>query len=278
MELTGLSSLINKRTIMEPSKLLNATYLDIIFDNRNKNYGGYELRKHYNQRLGKAVIFLLLGLGAVASFSFISSHKAEQLHSRAGFFCPKIIEITLPKQMPKVQELHHPATPPQHIRARIFTDPVITDNELVKPEQQMTAARDSAMPGPSNTEGNVTGAVTTTEHGTGVIDQPSKSTGKPVSWVPQMPQFEGDMYAYIGEHLRYPEAARIENITGQVLIRFVVNEDGTVSDAIVVHGIGGGCDEEAINMVSNMPKWKPGKQNGTTVKVLFTLPVNFVLN
>ena len=63
-----------------------------------------------------------------------------------------------------------------------------------------------------------------------------------------------------------------------MLIRFVVNEDGSVSEATVMRGIGGGCDEEALKTVNSMPKWKPGKQNGIAVKVYFTLPINFVLN
>jgi protein TonB len=72
--------------------------------------------------------------------------------------------------------------------------------------------------------------------------------------------------------------ARETHIEGRVTIKFVVNEDGSISNAKVVRAIGGGCEEEALRVINSMPKWKPGKQNGKAVKVYFTLPVNFVLN
>jgi periplasmic protein TonB len=263
---------------MEPSKLLNANYLDIIFDNRNKNYGGYELRKHYNQRLGKAATFLLLGLAALVSFSFITSHKTEQLYSRTVAIAPKLIDIMPPKPMPKLPEPLLPSTPPQHIRTQPFTPPVITDDPIT-PQQQMPQISTVAAPGPANTGGDTTGisGVPVSVSGTGTGVQPVTVT-KPVMWVEQMPQFTGNMEAYMNSHVIYPESARSGGIYGRVIIQFVVNEDGSVSDAKVVRGIGGGCDEEALRMVSNMPEWKPGKQNGIAVKVLFTLPINFVLN
>ena len=263
---------------MEPSKLLNANYLDIIFDNRNKAYGGYELRQHYNRRVIKAVGFLLLGLGAAVSFSFITTHKSEQLHVRTFTVAPKIIDMALPKPVPKLAEPARPSTPPQHIKTIAFTPPIIT-NDPITPAQQTIIPMDTTMAGPTTTDGGAMGSINDTKgKGTGVIDQQPSHHSEPVSWVPQMPQFNGDMYAYISAHLRYPEAARVDNIAGEVLIKFVVNEDGSVSDATVVHGIGGGCDEEALKMVSTMPKWKPGKQNGIPVKVFFSLPVRFMLD
>lgn len=75
----------------------------------------------------------------------------------------------------------------------------------------------------------------------------------------------------------YPEIAKESNIQGRVTVKFVVNEEGNVSDIIVVKGIGGGCDEEAVRVVKKMPKWKPGKQNGRPVKVYFSLPITFRL-
>ena len=264
---------------MEPTTLLRAGYLDIIFDNRNKKYGGYELRKHYNQRIGKSVTFLLLGLGALISFSFITSHKTETLYSRTIAIAPKIIDIVPPKQILKPTVCPRPLTP-SHIHTQAFTEPVITENDLVKPEQQMTENKSMiGQPGLANAIGDSAGISDVTAHGTGtgIITQPT-NTNKPFVWVEQMPQFVGDMDAYMNSHLKYPEAARATGIEGRVTIGFVVNEDGAVSEARVLRGIGGGCDEEALKMVSGMPKWKPGKQNGNAVKVFFTLPVNFVLN
>jgi protein TonB len=92
-----------------------------------------------------------------------------------------------------------------------------------------------------------------------------------------MPSADYDWQAYLGRNLRYPEAAREINIEGKVMVRFVVNEDGSISDVEVLRGIGGGCDEEAKRVVAGMPKWKPGKQEGKAVKVYFMLPISFKL-
>ncbi len=98
------------------------------------------------------------------------------------------------------------------------------------------------------------------------------------TYVEQMPSFPGDMYAYIGQNIRYPELARKNNIEGRVILNFVVNEEGLISDVKVIRGIGGGCEEEAVRVVEGMPKWRPGKQNKKPVSVYFTLPIAFKLD
>jgi len=94
-------------------------------------------------------------------------------------------------------------------------------------------------------------------------------------YVEQMPSAGYDMGKYLSENLKYPEEARKAGIGGRVIAKFVVNEDGSVSDVIIQKGIGGGCDEEAKRVLDKMPSWKPGKQNGKPVRVLFTLPIVF---
>ncbi len=97
------------------------------------------------------------------------------------------------------------------------------------------------------------------------------------TYIEQMPAPGYDMGAYLGQNMTYPDSARKHNIEGRVLIRFVVNEDGRVSDAKVMRGIGYGCDEEALGVVEKMPRWIPGKQNDKPVKVYFNLPIVFKL-
>ncbi|MDH5398112.1 MAG: energy transducer TonB [Cyclobacteriaceae bacterium] len=87
-----------------------------------------------------------------------------------------------------------------------------------------------------------------------------------------------DFYAYIGKNINYPSTARSSKIQGKVLIQFIVNEDGSLSDHKMIKGIGGGCDEEALRVIKNAPKWIPGKQNGKAVKVRKVMPVMFQLN
>ena len=94
------------------------------------------------------------------------------------------------------------------------------------------------------------------------------------------PEFPGGMEAlmkYLSENIKYPEQAKKENIQGKVYMRFVVERDGSIVDAEILRGIGGGCDEEALRVVNAMPKWEPGKQKGTPVRVQYNLPIVFKL-
>ena len=92
-----------------------------------------------------------------------------------------------------------------------------------------------------------------------------------------MPKSDYDFSAYLAKNMKYPAVAQENNIQGRVIVKFVVNPDGSISDVTVVRGIGGGCDEEAKRVVQAAPKWKPGKQNGKAVPVYFTLPITFNL-
>ena len=81
----------------------------------------------------------------------------------------------------------------------------------------------------------------------------------------------------ICREIKYPAIARENGISGQVIVQFVVSKDGDIKNAKVMRGIGGGCNEEALRVVNEMPRWKPGKHNGRAVPVTFTLPIKFVL-
>lgn len=84
-------------------------------------------------------------------------------------------------------------------------------------------------------------------------------------------------YAAIGKNLKYPKAAERMGIEGKVFVQFVVDKDGSVTDVQVLKGIGGGCDEEAVRIIKEGPKWNPGKQRGRAVKVRMVIPVVFQL-
>jgi len=101
-----------------------------------------------------------------------------------------------------------------------------------------------------------------------------------VLFVELMPQYPGGkdaMNEFLKENLVYPTEAKEKNISGKVIVQFVVENNGKITNVKVLHGIGGGCDEEAIRVVSSMPNWKPGKQNGKSVPVFYTLPLTFSL-
>ena len=85
------------------------------------------------------------------------------------------------------------------------------------------------------------------------------------------------LFNHLSNNIVYPPIARENGITGRVIVQFVVEKDGSITDVKVLRGIGGGCDEVAQEVISEMPKWNPGKQRGRPVRVQFTLPVAFTL-
>ena len=98
-----------------------------------------------------------------------------------------------------------------------------------------------------------------------------------VEEMPAYPGGDAKLMEYVAKNIKYPQIARETGIQGRVFVGFVVEPDGSVSNVKVLRGIGGGCDEEAMRVVKNMPKWKPGKQRGKAVRVSYMLPVNFKL-
>ena len=95
------------------------------------------------------------------------------------------------------------------------------------------------------------------------------------------PEFPGGMdslYRWIDEHIQYPQRALENNIHGIVYVTFTVEPNGSISNPRILRDIGLGCGDEAIRIVKSMPRWKPGKQRGKTVRVQFNLPVKFKLN
>lgn len=99
--------------------------------------------------------------------------------------------------------------------------------------------------------------------------------------VEQMPEYVGGeqaMYKFISEHINYPAQAKEEGIEGRVFISFIVETDGKISTVEILKGIGGGCDEEAMRVIEEMPNWNPGKQRGKNVRVQYRVPIKFTLN
>jgi TonB family protein len=98
-----------------------------------------------------------------------------------------------------------------------------------------------------------------------------------LTFVEQMPEFNGDLYEYLNQSINYPVIAKENKIEGKVIAQFIVEKDGSISNASVLKKMGWGMDEETLRVINNMPNWKPGKQNGKTVRVRYTLPVSFKL-
>ena len=92
----------------------------------------------------------------------------------------------------------------------------------------------------------------------------------PIGWIKAF-------YDYVGKNLKYPSKAARMGVEGRVFVEFIVEKDGSLTDIKVARGIGGGCDEEAVRVISSAPKWKPGKQRGNPVRVRMVMPIMFQL-
>jgi protein TonB len=271
--------LMIKRIIMKNETLLTADYLDIIYHMRNKQYGSYELRRHYNDRLLRACLYLLSAIVLLSSALYFNSRKSlsPTLRSQTPY---NLTEVKVPP--PRLPQVYPPKPQQAPVKAstKFLTDPVLT-NDPIKDKEQMTKIKDLTLS--ISGKGNIAadspgiGNLPVGSTRSSVPAMPNTTTSSPRRIAEQMPQFIGNMAEYIARNLHYPEPARSIGIEGRVVIEFIVNEDGTVSNAHVARGIGGGCDEEALRMVMAMPGWHPGKQNGIPVKVYFSLPIKFEL-
>ncbi|NCX95570.1 MAG: energy transducer TonB, partial [Chitinophagia bacterium] len=237
------------------NNILSADYLDIIFNGRNKKYGGYELRKNYPKRVRNATIAGLVGIIML-------------------FAGPMIASILAKNEGNKKKMVAAPVKPTVK-----FTPPKITEDEKVKEEEKPAEVKElkETTAGAKTQEGdpNALEPAIVDNKNTGVVAAPAAP--QIYQFVEQMPASGYDINAFLEKELHYPDNAKEAGVQGRVIINFVVNEDGSISDVKVVRGIGGGCDEEAKRVVSMMPHWKPGKQNGKPVKCYFTQPISFKL-
>ena len=99
-----------------------------------------------------------------------------------------------------------------------------------------------------------------------------------VEVMPVYPGGEEARIKFIQENIKYPKEALKNNISGTVFITFIIEKDGKITNVKALRGIGGGCDEEAIRVISMMPNWKPGTQRGQAVRVQFNMPIKFNLD
>lgn len=250
---------------------------ELVFANRNKEYGAYVLRTNYNKTTAQALLisisFFVLAISAPVIIRMIGS-GVEKMNE-------KPVEVTVELKDPPPLDKNEPPPPPPPpppptIETVKFTPPIVVDKEIAEEEQ----------PPPQEKLSETNVGVVTQEGTEGATELPPEPVvadpdeGKVFTYVEEMPTFPGGeaaMYEYISKKIVYPALARENGITGRVFMNFIVDKDGNIKDVKVLRGIGGGCDEEATRVIKAMPNWKPGKQNGRAVQVSFNVPINFTL-
>ncbi|WP_266362840.1 energy transducer TonB [Tellurirhabdus rosea] len=263
---------------------------DIVFNNRNKAYGAYTLRKTYPTTIYRSVIIgsalFLLGMASPTIISVLTPEEKEEV----------MVEVDLMKVAPPPIDPNEPPPPPPppvelpKVNTVKFLPPEVKPDEEVPEETppptveelKEAVAAEKTQEGDPNAE-EVIAAPEETAGPTKVeaaVEVAPKKDDEIFTVVEQQPEFPGGqsaMYAWLGKNIRYPAAASRANVSGRVFVSFVVNTDGSIQDVQVLKGLGFGTDEEAQRVVKQMPKWRPGKQSGRAVRVKYNLPINFQL-
>ncbi len=257
------------------------SFLDLIFEGRNKSYGAYELRKRSDRRLLLGFLIAVFVLGSAFSIPLIRASftkKEEPLKVKAK----RVLQYSELSAPPPIA-LEKP--PPERIteikkEVKKFLKPVVKPDEEVIEEELIPTMEEleTVEVGTENIEGIDSIAL---DQGVESFDQiEPEEVSKPFLIVEQMPTYpggEGELISYLSKTVMYPSQAREFKVQGLVVARFVIESDGSISNIEVLRGIGAGCDEEAVRVIEGIPNWSPGVQNGNYVPVMYTLPIRFVL-
>ena len=268
---------------MEVQKVLQADLLDIVFEGRNKNYGAYTLRRNYEKNVKKAMFIGTLAVAFFAGAPFVYSKIMRNLlvvksEKTTTIFVMKDIEI--PKEEIVVPPPPKEVKPPAQ-NMSIYVPPVVKIDNEVTNEVPPTPPVGNTVAGTDNKIGDgIPQTPEVPDAPTVPTIEPTPISDEPVTTVEQQAEFPGgitELMKYLRDNLRYPEIARDAVIQGRVVLRFVVEKDGSVSNISILKSVHELLDKEAIRVTKGMKNWSPGKQGGRSVRSYFTLPVNFKL-
>ena len=278
---------------MSQIDLIDNRWSDLMFENRNKEYGAYVLRRQTTSRNIKSIIAVLI-LFAIVMVYMVAKNAYDD-YQKAHMAQTQVTELTALQEQKKEAKVERKEIVKQEkveqvvekVKSSIkFTAPVIKKDDEVRPEDEMKS-QDEIMNskvavGFANVIGNdESGEVLKAKEA--LVTEPVKpkeEENKVFDVVEQMPSFPGGMaalMAYLQKSIKYPPVAEENGIQGRVVCTFVVERDGSVTDVKVAKSVDPSLDKEAVRVVSAMPKWIPGKQNGQSVRVKYTLPVTFRL-
>ena len=245
---------------------------DIVFRNRNMEYGAYMLRKSYNRIV---IISILIGSLIMATSIITPYLNARSLQGRKNH-AERQVEIRLEKlDLPVDQVVPPPPPPPPSdlIKQQKYVPPEVVDS--IKPEEaNQLMTTDQAQKEVTNKE-----AVEVVEQDKEEVPV-EIAEPEPFLTVEELPEPPGGMqglYKFIAENTHYPEIAAENNIEGKVFVRFCVTSRGGIEQISVFKGVDPSLDAEALRVVKTFPKFKPGKQAGIPVPVWFTVYINFQL-
>ena len=270
--------------------LINDGWVDLVFEGKNQAYGAYQLRKETGKRNVYSLLMMLAIGVAIAIFvaikGVVENAMKQDIAIETDIELSKIEqkkEAKVERKEPIKIEVEQKVV--EKVKSSVkFTAPEIKKDDEVQPEDEIKSQDDLAktntaigtfdVKGNDEAEGEVLKAKEV------IADEPKVEEQKVFDVVEQMPEFPGgqaELLKWISEHIKYPAVAEENGIQGRVVATFVVERDGSVTDVKVVRSIDPALDKEAIRVLKQMPKWIPGKQNGSAVRVKYTVPVTFKL-
>lgn len=258
---------------------------NVIFANRNKAYGAYSIRSEYNESLRKALFFVggFVCLLFVFVYGYNKPHavSSEEKAIVIDDLKPQIFENSTEIDLTPIEERPVQQNAAASAAPNTGLGTVVTNEAIETSSVNIENPVNGQGPADANGTSLTSSVVTTNTVANNSMPTSTVASTEILVVAEEMPEFEGGvsgLMRYVGSNISYPEQAKIVGKEGTVYVSFVVSEVGMVEGVKVMRGIGYGCDEEVVRVISNMPKWKKaGKNAGHPVKVRFNIPVAFKL-
>ena len=277
---------------MSKIDLINDSWVDLVFESKNKSYGAYQLRKNTGKRNVKS---MLIVFGTIAAILIASWAKVAIENAM-----PKKVAIETDVELSKLAQKKEPAKVERKEPVKVemeqkvvekvkssvkFTAPEIKKDDEVKPEDELKSqdelSKTNTAIGSFDVKGNDEAAGEVLKAKEVIADEkPKEEETKVFDVVEQMPQFPGgdaELMKFLRDNIVYPAMAQENNVQGKVIVQFVVTKTGDIGEVKVVKSVDRDLDNEAVRLVKKLPKFIPGRMNGQAVNVWYTLPVQFKL-
>ena len=273
---------------MSKIDLISNEWTDLVFEGRNQAYGAYKLRKGTTKRNIWSLI--IVTLAAVLLFLGLQLQKMVEANKTVENTQAVELSSLEQKKEAKVEKKEIIKTEPEKVVEKVkssvkFTAPVIKKDSEVKEEDEIKleeVEKSNKAIGSFTVEGNdeVGGEVLKAKDDIKAPEPPKHEENKIFTVVEQMPMYPGGdaaLMQYLSSNIHYPAVAAENGVQGRVVVGFVVERDGSITDVNVMRSVDPSLDREAVRVVKNMPRWTPGKQNGSAVRVKYQVPVTFRL-
>jgi len=245
---------------------------DIVFENRNKAYGAYDIRRKYSRTMSISILIGIIVVLTAAIVPYIRAKNIAEVKQRDAN--EVIAEMANDLQQEEAAPPPPPPPPPPEEQQTVvkYVAPVVVDS--IKPEEatQFMTADDVVE---TVVDAEVVEVIEQVQEE--IQEEAPQEVFVVVEEMPSFPGGDVELFKFIYDNIKYPELAKENNIQGKVILRFCVTYKGTVDQVSIVRGVDPSLDNEAIRVIKMLPLWKPGKQGGKPVNVWYSVPINFQL-